>query len=321
MSSPYPLFDVSRLRLLPLQEREHDLDLRVIKNLEALPGQRHPQIDKMAGKMRAAKAVDATRVFLCGAHVLRSGVQRYLFDLMEKGWISGIALNGAGAIHDFELALIGATTESVARYIVDGKFGLWQETGRINDILAHGAAEGLGFGAALGREIYEGDYPHKECSLFAKAWELRIPLTVHVGIGYDIIHAHPNMDGAVTGLASYRDFLIFVRLLENIPNGCVCTFGSAVMAPEVFLKALSMVRNVATQEGRGLDNFSSLVCDLVSLEEDVSKEASKNDARYYFRPWKTLLARTLAGEGESMYVQGRHEHTIPMLWKALTHAE
>lgn len=314
----YPVFDTSRLRLLPLADREHDLTLAAVLPL-ALPSDAVPDNIALAAKaLAAAKRHNASRVFLCGAHVLRSGVQRYLFDLMERGFVSVIALNGAGAIHDYELALIGATTESVARYIQDGRFGLWRETGRLNDIIHDGQAQGLGIGESVGREIAQGDYPHKEYSLFARAWELGIPVTVHVGVGYDIIHAHPNMDGAATGAASYRDFLIFTKILENLENGCVCTFGSAVMAPEVFLKALSMVRNAAAQEGRTIQRFASLVCDLQKLGPDTAQEAPKNDARYYFRPWKTLLARTLAQGGQSLYTQGRHEQTIPALWKALT---
>lgn len=271
----------------------------------------------MAACMRKAREAQASTVFLCGAHVLRAGVQRYLFDMMERGFIQAIAVNGAAMIHDYELALIGATTESVARYIQDGQFGMWQETGAINTIINHGYAQGLGLGESLGRAIVEGDFPHKDMSLFATGWRLGIPVTVHVGIGYDIIHPHPNFDGAATGAASHRDFLIFVKALEKLEHGCVCTFGSAVMAPEVFLKALSMVRNVAAQDGRCVQHFASLVCDLHDLPENTSHEAEKMTALYYFRPWKTLLARTVAQGGESYYVQARHEQSIPALWHAL----
>ena len=140
-----------------------------------------------------------------------------------------------------------------------------------------------------------------------------------MGIGYDIIHAHPNCDGAAVGAASYRDFLIFAALLQKL--GCVCSFGSAVMAPEVFLKALSMVRNVARGEGREPEPFTSLVCDILTLPEDTAKEAAKDDPRYYFRPWKTLLTRTVAGSGQSFYVRGRHHETVPALWSALNICE
>ena len=300
-----------------MAERVHDLSgdfvLPLKPTLDPVPA----GLQKAAAALLQARRLGAARIFLCGAHVIRSGVQRYLRDMLERGILTGMAFNGAGIIHDFELALIGATTESVGRYIEDGRFGMWRETGRLNGIIREGWQDGLGIGEAVGREIAGGDYPRKELSLFAKAWECGVPITVHVGIGYDIIHAHPDFDPAATGAASYRDFLIFAHLLETLENGCICTFGSAVMAPEIFLKALSMVRNVAAREGRPLHHFTSLVCDLHQLPEDTAAEACKGDARYYFRPWKTLLARTVAQGGQSLYVRGRHEQTIPALWSAL----
>lgn len=314
---PYPTFDVSRVRLRPLAERQHDLDISCILPLRRPLARPLPELQAVAQHMRQAREVEASTVFLCGAHVLRAGVQRYLFDMMERGYIQALAVNGAAMIHDYELALIGATTESVARYIQDGQFGMWQETGRINDIVKAGQAQGLGLGESLGRAIFEGDFPHKDSSLFATGWKLGVPVTVHVGLGYDIIHPHPNFDGAATGAASCRDFLILAKVLEKLEGGCVCTFGSAVMAPEVFLKALSMVRNVAAQEGRRIQDFASLVCDLHELPQNTSHEAEKSAALYYFRPWKTLLARTVAQGGQSYYVQARHEHSIPALWQAL----
>lgn len=313
----YPIFDSSRVRLRPLAERDNDLGGNFVLPLRPPLAPVAPHLRTIAAAMRTAQSRRASTVFLCGAHVLRAGVQRYLFDMMERGFIQGIAVNGAAMIHDFELALMGATTESVARYIQDGQFGMWQETGKINDIINAGHKKGQGLGESLGQALYEGDFPHKNLSIFAMGWKLGIPITVHVGIGYDIIHPHPNFDGAATGAASQRDFLIFAKLLENLEGGCVCTFGSAVMAPEVFLKALSMVRNVAAQEGRNIQHFTSLVCDLHDLPRTTSHEADKTNALYYFRPWKTLLSRTVAQGGESYYVQGRHEHTLPGLWNAL----
>src|SRR5438093_474409 len=150
------------------------------------------------------------------AHVIRAGLSRYLIDLMERGLIDHLAMNGAGPIHDWELALIGATTESVARYIQTGEFGLWEETGRINDVVRTAAREGLGLGEALGRAIHDGPFPHKDVSVLAAAYRLRVPLTVHVGIGYDILHEHPNCDGAAFGAASYQDFLVFTQSVTRL---------------------------------------------------------------------------------------------------------
>jgi hypothetical protein len=316
MGSRYPAFDTSRLRLLPLAERHHDLDMSVVMPLA--PAQHvEPRFQIVADRVRRARESGACVALMMGAHVLRSGVQRYLIDLMERGVFSCIAMNGACAIHDFELALIGQTTESVARYIAEGQFGLWEETGRINDIIAEGASEGLGFGEALGKAVLEGDFPHKDISLFAAAYRLGIPATVHVGIGCDIIHEHPNFDPAATGLASGRDFLVFAAAMEHVNHGVVMNFGSAVMAPEVYLKALSMARNVARQEGREVRNITALVCDLHELPEDTRAEAPRGSAAYYYRPWKTMLVRTVQDGGEGYYVGGRHASTIPQLWTAI----
>ena len=172
-------------------------------------------------------------------------------------------------------------------------------------------------GEAIGRAIHEGNYPHKDISILAACYRLNIPGTVHIGIGYDIIHEHPNFDGAAAGATSYLDFLRFVEVVSGLEGGVLLNFGSAVMAPEVFLKALSMVRNVANQEGRDVDQFTTLVCDLHDLPDDFSKEPSKESPAYYFRPWKTMLVRTVAGGGGSFYIKGKHSETIPALWTAI----
>jgi hypothetical protein len=316
MGSRYPLFDRSRLLLEPLADRRHDLTIEAILPLAAAEVH-FPELDQVARTLLRARRDGAGVILMMGAHVLRSGVQRYLIDLMERGLITALAGNGACAVHDYELALIGATTESVARYIRDGRFGLWRETGRLNDIIAQAASEGMGLGEAVGREIDGEGYPHKDISLLAAAYRLRIPFTIHVGIGYDIIHEHPNCSGAALGAASYTDFLIFTNVLENLARGVVMNFGSAVMAPEVFLKALAMVRNAARGRGEKWPGFTSLVCDLHTLPAGYRTETAKNDPSYYYRPWKTMLVRTVAGEGTSYYVQGRHADTIPQLWTAL----
>ncbi|HNS20132.1 MAG TPA: hypothetical protein PKH24_06510 [Sedimentisphaerales bacterium] len=316
MAGRYPLFDRSQLALQPLGQRRHDLGADQVLPLAAKPVS-SPELAAVARQILDARRQGAEVILMMGAHVLRSGVQRYLIDLMERGFITALAGNGACAIHDYELALIGQTTESVARYIQEGQFGLWQETGRLNDVIARGAAEGLGFGEAVGREIAQNDYPHKEISVLAAAYRLGIPFTIHVGIGYDIIHEHPNCDGAAVGAASYRDFLIFAKVLERLEHGLLMNFGSAVMAPEVFLKALAMVRNVALRQGRKMGGFTTLVCDLHDLPSDYRQEAARSSPDYYFRPWKTMLVRTIADGGTSYYVKGRHADTIAQLWTAV----
>lgn len=310
-------FDRSRLKLLPLSQRQHDLDIGVIKPLERVLCNQ-PALQEVATRLRGARDKKAAIVLMMGAHVLRAGVQRYLIDLMERGWLSCIAVNGASVIHDFELALIGATTESVARYISSGQFGLWEELGQLNEIVSSGAQKGLGLGSAVGKAILEGDFPHKEISILAAGERLGIPVTAHVGIGYDIVYELPNCDGGAYGVTSYRDFLRFARILEGLEGGAVMSFGSAIMAPEVYLKALAMVRNVAHQTQREVRHFTTLVCDLQPLSGDLRREPSKQEPAYFFRPWKTMLARTVADGGESFYICGTHGELIPQLWSLLT---
>jgi hypothetical protein len=314
---PFPQFDRSRLVIKPLAQRQHDLDLSVMLPLDAdVPIFDHPAIPVLGRRLVEAKKTGAARILLMGAHVLRAGVSRQLIDLMERGLISHIAMNGAGPIHDWEFALIGATTESVARYIQTGEFGLWQETGRINDAIRAGAQSGLGMGEAVGRAILDGNFPHKDISVLAAAVRLSVPVTVHVGIGYDIIHEHPNCDGAALGQTSYADFLIFTESVTKLEGGVLLSFGSAVMGPEVYLKALSMARNVGRQQGRHIRNFTTGVFDLLELDDDYRKQAPKTDPRYYYRPWKTILVRTVADGGASFYIQGDHRITVPHLHRA-----
>jgi hypothetical protein len=314
--SRYPLFDRSRLEIKPLAERTNDLPLSNWLSLDdATPPFEHPDLATVADRLRNSTG---SRILMMGAHVLRAGVNRHIIDLIDRGLIGHIAMNGAGAIHDYELARIGATTESVARYIRTGEFGLWRETGELNDWIREAAAQGLGLGENVGRRIEASDYPHKDLSVFAAAYRRGVPVTVHVGIGYDILHEHPNCDGAAIGAASYTDFLIFTRAVEGLEGGVLLAFGSAIMAPEVYLKALAMSRNIARQEDRELRNFTTAVFDLVPIQGDHRQELPKTDPGYYFRPQKTILVRTVADGGESFYFCGPHRATLPALWRLAT---
>lgn len=318
MPSKYPTFDRSRLLVKPLAERINDLQLDRWVGVDAdLPAFAHPDLDTVASRCAAAVATGASRILMMGAHLQRAGVSRHIIDLMERGVISVIAMNGAGMIHDYELARIGATTESVARYIKSGEFGLWTETGELNLWIRDTASSGEGLGEGIGRRILESDFPHKDLSILANAYRLGVPVTHHVGIGYDILHEHPNCDGAALGEASYRDFLIFAKVMEGLEGGVLLSFGSAIMGPEVFLKALAMARNVAHQEGRQIKRFASAVFDMVPIQGDFRRELPKTDPGYYFRPHKTLLVRTVAEGGESFYFSGDHRATFPALRKAI----
>ncbi|GAB4453716.1 MAG: hypothetical protein Kow00120_23620 [Anaerolineae bacterium] len=313
---PYPTFDRSKLHIKPLSARVHDLTLDHLLALDdPAPPFAHPALPVLGARIAAARQQGAAVILLMGAHVIRAGVSRFIIDLMQRGAITHVGMNGAGPIHDWEFALIGATTESVARYIREGQFGLWAETGRINDAINAGHRDGLGMGEAIGRAVAEGDFPHRDISVLAAGYRLRVPVTVHIGIGYDIIHEHPNADGAALGATSYRDFLTLAHSVANLEGGMMLSFGTAVMGPEVYLKALAMARNVAAQAGREIRHFTTAVFDLQDIGEDVDHEAPKSEPRYYFRPFKTILVRTVADGGESFYVQGDHRATFPALYR------
>ena len=318
------IFDRSLLLVLPLNLRKHLLFIDIISNLTPVALENIPiELIEIGKKIVKAKQKGGSIIFMMGAHVIRSGVQRYIIDLMKKGYVSCIAMNGAGVIHDFELSLIGATTESVEKYIEKGQFGLWKETGFINDIVneAYEKDSNSGFGESIGRAILKGDYPFKEFSLFANAIRYQALASVHIGIGYDIIHEHPNFNGAASGALSYNDFLKFTSIIEKLENGVVMNFGSSVMAPEIYLKALSMARNTAKQKGNHIKRFSSLVCDLHEINKDFSNDPPNTCASYYFRPYKTMLVRTVKDGGKSYYVCGKHINTIPALWTAINEEE
>jgi hypothetical protein len=309
-------FDRGQLKLRPLAEREHGMTVADILPLDApTPPFDQPDLPKLAERILAARRAGGEVIVLMGAHVIKQGLSLFIIDLMRRRLITCLGMNGACVIHDFELALIGATTESVARYIRTGEFGLWQETGRINDIV--NAAEAEGFGEAVGQAILHSRLPHADSSLLATACALGIPATVHIGIGYDIIHEHPNFDAAKSAAASYHDFLTFAERVRHLEGGVFLCLGSAVMGPEVYLKALSMARNVEHQAGREIKHITTAVFDLLDLGPDPHAEPPKSDPRYYFRPYKTILVRTVADGGESFYLKGDMRASVPALRREL----
>lgn len=312
---PYPTFDRSRILLKPMADRIHDLTLDVMFFPgDAVPVFKNPDLPVIAERIVKAYQSGRPVILLMGAHVIRRGMAPLIIDLMQRGIISHIALNGAGAIHDFEFAMVGATTENVSQYISEGQFGLWQETGLINDAVINGQEEQIGFGEAVGRMIEDEVFPHRDISILACGYKLGIPVTVHVCIGQDIVHEHPNLDGAALGVTSYQDFLVFAETIRNLEGGVLLNIGSAVMGPEVYLKALAMARNVAHQEGKSIKHFTTAVFDLFDLGPHLRDEVPKNSPAYYFRPYKTILVRTIKDGGESFYIRGDHQVTIPNLY-------
>ena len=320
---PKTPLDLSQLRVLPLAQRKSEArleDILVSPDAEPppCPEPAAAEIRECARRIGQAREKGASVMLIYGAHLIKNGAAQILIRLIERGWITHLATNGAGVIHDWEFSYAGVSTENVRENVAAGQFGSWDETGRnIHLALFAGALDELGFGESVGRRIALSDYPHRDLSVLAAAYRLSVPVTVHPGIGYDIIHQHPNCDGASLGDTALRDFLIFARTVEGLEGGVLLSFGSAIMAPEVYLKALAMARNVAHQEGREIRHFTTAVFDLVPIEGDIHQERAKTDPAYYFRPYKTILVRTVADGGESFYFCGDHRATFPALRHAL----
>ncbi len=313
----------NHLKILPLSERKHKMSVADVYPLNAeIPPYQNDRLSVVADRIMAASRRAKPVIWMMGAHVMRCGNSRFIIDLMERGLITHIASNGACAIHDFELAHIGATLEDVEQYIWDGKFGNWEETGRyLNEAIVRAHRDKLGFGEAVGRLIQEGEenipFPYRDVSMFAAAYRFRIPFTVHKGIGYDIIDQHPAADYAAMGSTTGVDFLRFAHSISQLEGGVFLNLGSAVMGPEVYLKSLSMARNIAAQRGEEIRHFTTANFDLIDFP-DFQEEGNPTDAHYYHRPKKTILIRTVKDGGESYHISGDFSVTVPQLYHLLT---
>ena len=316
------MFDRSQLNILPLSERQHKMTVEDIYELDAkTPPYENENLNIVAERIVQARKNGKEVIWMMGAHVLRRGNSRYIIDLLNKHVITAIATNGACAIHDFELAHIGATLEDVELYIKDGKFGNWEETGRyLNEAIIRGYEYKIGFGEAIGRLIAfdEEDivFPHDDISIFAAAYRLGMLITVHKGIGYDITDQHPAADYAAIGWTTGEDFLSFVSVVSRLEGGVFLNLGSAVMGPEVYLKSLSMARNIAAQRGEDIRNFTTANFDLIDFP-DFQQEGKPTEAHYYHRPKKTILIRTVKDGGESYHISGDFSETIPRLYQLI----
>lgn len=233
-----------------------------------------------------------------GGHVIKCGLSPLLVEMMEAGFITCICANGSVAIHDYEIAMSGSTSEDVSEALAEGSFGMAEETAdEINAYLVNAAAEGLGAGEALGRELWE-KASYQELSLLANAWRLSVPVTIHVGIGTDIIHQHPSADGAAIGKTSLHDFHVLADQVTGLNDGGVfINFGSAVIIPEVFVKALNLARNT----GHDVRDFTTAVFDMNS----------------HYRPWENIVRRPVQTGGTGYYFIGHHELMIPLFVKSL----
>jgi len=248
--------------------------------------------------MREARAAGHGIVWGIGAHVIKTGVAPVLIDLMERGYVSAVATNGAGVIHDFELALSGSTSEDVDEALGPGRFGMAEETGRdLNAAINDGVARGLGLGQAVVEYLHHLQPRFADISLLAAAGRLEIPVTVHIAIGTDIIHMHPHASGAALGESSLRDFRYFVSNVARLEHGVYLNCGSAVVLPEVFLKAVALARN----QGRSLAGLTTVNLDFMR----------------HYRPQINVVTRPVAGGGAGYSLVGHHEILIPLLAAAL----
>ena len=300
--------DLSGVTTYPLAERKNKTvmsrdragsissGMSVTQLLQALPPQLGAEsLRKVIDAIIAAREKGKPVIAAMGAHVIKCGLQPVLKNLVEADVITAFALNGAGSVHDYEISLIGETSEDVGAVLHCGTFGMAEETGRdINRALKAGVAAGMGYGEAVGRFIIDNDNPHRSDSLLALCVERDVPVTVHVAVGTDIIHQHPEADGAVIGEATFTDFRIFTSLVSELGDGGVfLNIGSAVILPEVFLKALSIAQNL----GHHVDRFTTANFDMTQ----------------HYRPLQNVVNRPTSGESRGYTITGHHEIMLPLL--------
>jgi hypothetical protein len=313
MSNRYEEIDLDRITTLPIVERGSKVKLESFGEpqkggksfkrwLDALPDHlAADRVKQLATSLRRAKsAKDREFVWMIGAHVVKCGLSRYLIELMKKGYVTVLAMNGAAAIHDFEIASFGETSEDVAANLAKGIFGFSRETAEgMNEAVAEGIAHRFGLGEAIGAYLRKGGSPNLSYSILSEAYRLGIPATVHVAIGTDVLVQHPGYDGGAWGELSARDFRIFAARIEQLGTrgGVALNVGSAVIMPEVFLKAFSVARNL----GASFEKITTCNLDMIQ----------------HYRPLENVLKRPSQFGGESISITGHHEILVPLLYSAL----
>ncbi|MBM3788766.1 MAG: hypothetical protein FJW35_00280 [Acidobacteria bacterium] len=304
-------FDLSRIRTYPLEKRPSKVDVTLFGRPHERGGTLLEFLERLPRILAAGDLKDLARAILraksdrkavlwgLGGHVIKTGLAPVLVDLMDRGFVSGIALNGSGIIHDFEIALTGSTSEDVELQIEHGDFGMAEETGReINRAIDDGVAAGLGIGEALGRCLLDRQPPFGNYSLLLQAYRREVPVTVHVTLGADIIHNHPTVAPASIGEGSHRDYRLLAALVAGLHGGGVfLNCGSAVTLPEVFLKCVTLVRN----SGEPLSDFTTANLDFIQ----------------HYRPTENVLRRPVKRGGRGIAITGHHEITIPLLAASL----
>ena len=310
MADPRPPLDPRRIRTVPLAQRASKVDEKLFARplspgmtvaglLDSLPDILAARdLKEVAAAIAAARKAGRPVILGMGAHVIKVGLSPLIIRLMEEKLITGLAMNGAGAVHDFELAFAGQTSEDVGPALDAGMFGMAAETGEfLNRTMARCGSEDIGLGRAVGEAILAAGLPHQHLSLFAAAARLDVPVTVHVAIGGDIIHMHPLADGAAIGRGSHRDFLIFAGMVSELEGGVYINLGSAVVLPEVFLKALALARNL----GHQVDRFTTVNMDFIQ----------------HYRPGANVVERPTRTGGRGYRLTGHHEIMFPLLMAAV----
>jgi hypothetical protein len=252
----------------------------------------------IARKIARVHRANKTVLLGMGAHPIKVGLSPLIIDFMERAIINAVALNGAGVIHDFELAYMGETSEDVAASLKDGSFGMGEETGAfLNQAISEGSGRELGIGAAVGQAILKARLPHRRLSILAAGARLGIPITSHIAIGTDIIHMHPKVDGKALGDGSLRDFRTLTSVVATLGGGVYLNFGSAVMLPEVFLKAVSLARNL----GHRVQNLTTVNLDFLA----------------HYRPLTNVVSRPTQQSGQGYHLTGHMEIMVPLLFAAV----
>jgi len=337
----YKAFDATRIKTYPLRGRSNKVtfgDLVFPKDVgtvaPALPGQVQDDIGMLAGQIAAARRGGKPVILFTGAHLIKNGLGPLLADLVARGWVTLVAGNGATAIHDFELALIGETSENVPAGLDQGLFGMAAEFAYINTALSVGNQQRLGFGEAVGRTVCDeafrrqvaalvvgegwiAEFNHPEVSVLAACYRRGVPFTVHAGIGADVIDQHPSFDGQAKGGCSGRDFLIYADEVTRLTTGgVVLNIGSAVTGPEVLLKAVSMAANVGCAP-RGL-----LTADFDLREHEPRQMSDEAAPGYYFRDQKSVVTRIpQAFAGRGLYLRGDQKQTFVFLYQQIVEHE
>ena len=306
----FPRLDFSKVRTYPVKKRLSKVQFsllgrkvqkgaRVRALIQGLPDILAAQnLKAVARQIAQAHRSHRTVLLGMGAHPIKVGLSPLIIDFMERGIIHAVALNGAGIIHDFELAFMGETSEEVAAALRDGSFGMAEETGAfLNQAIVEGDKSELGIGAAVGQAILKARLPHRKLSILAAGARLGVPVTAHVAIGTDIIHMHPKVDGKALGEGSLRDFRTLTSVVATLGGGMYLNFGSAVVLPEVFLKTVSLARNL----GHPVQNLTTVNLDFLT----------------HYRPMTNVISRPTLPSGKGYHFTGHMEIMVPLLFAAV----